>query len=194
MECCTKSTSSLLAIALASSLCGSAFAQRGEETIVLLPEGVELPDVVTNTIDLPKDENGAYRASEEAIAQSAKGIAIANAAREDGRTFGEQMATAAKENREVHTRSQMPDLSDLRPDHVPNNAAVPELPSNPRCRSDLSDRNDRSFRRTCRQTQPPATNPVRSGRAVALRHNTPVRMWTDQSGPSSYCSRVRSRR
>ena len=47
---------------------------------MLLPEGVELPDVVTNTIDLPKDENGEYRASEEAIAQSAKGIAIANAA------------------------------------------------------------------------------------------------------------------
>ena len=131
MECCTKSTSSLLAVALASSLCGSAFAQRGEETIVLLPEGVELPDVVTNTIDLPKDENGEYRASEEAIAQSAKGIAIANAAREDGRTFGEQMAAAAKENREVHTRSQMPDLSDLRPDHVPDNAAVPELPEQP---------------------------------------------------------------
>jgi len=128
---CMKSTSSLLAVALASSLCGSAFAQRGEETIVLLPEGVELPDVVTKTIDLPQDENGEYRASEEAIAQSAEGIATANAAREDGRTFGEQMAAAAKENREVHTRSQMPYLSDLRPDHVPDNATVPELPEQP---------------------------------------------------------------
>ena len=126
-----KSTSSLFAVALACSLCGSALAQRGEETIVLLPEGVELPDVVTNAIDLPKDENGEYRASEEAIAHSAKGIATANAAREDGRTFGEQMAATARENREDHVRGRMSDLSDLRPDDVPDNATLPELPEQP---------------------------------------------------------------
>jgi hypothetical protein len=126
-----KSTSSLFAAALACSLCGSALAQSGEETIVLLPEGIELPDVVADAIDLPKDENGEYRASAQAIAHSAQGLAIANAAREDGRAFGEQMAAAARENREDQTRGSMPDLSDLRPDHVPDNATLPELPEQP---------------------------------------------------------------
>src|SRR5688572_16649839 len=95
-----KSASSLVAAALACSLCGSALAQSGEETIVLLPEGTERPDVVTNAIDLPKDENGEYRPSEQAVAHSAHGLATANAAREGGRAFGEQMAAAARENRE----------------------------------------------------------------------------------------------
>jgi hypothetical protein len=121
----------MLTVALAMTLGGSALAQDGEATIVLLPEGAELPDVVTAALDLPKDENGDYRASEEGVAHSTKGLEIANEARADGRAFGEQMAASAKENREEHTRGQMPDLRDLRPDHVPDNAALPELPELP---------------------------------------------------------------
>jgi hypothetical protein len=125
------STSSLVAVALAWTLGGSALAQDSEGTMVLVPDGVELPDVVTDAIDLPKDENGEYRASAAGVEHSAKGLAVANAAREDGRAFGEQMAAAAKENREDHLRGRMPDLSDLRPDHVPDNASLPELPQQP---------------------------------------------------------------
>jgi hypothetical protein len=121
----------MLTVALAWALGGSALAQNGEETIVLLPEGVELPDVVTAALDLPKDENGEYRASAEGVAHSAKGLDIANAAREDGRAFGEQTAALAKENREDHARGRMPELSDLRPDQVPDHAALPELPERP---------------------------------------------------------------
>ena len=126
-----KSTSSLFAAALACSFCGLASAQSGEETIVLLPEGTELPDVVTDAIDLPKDENGEYRASAQAVASSARGLATANAAREGGRAFGEQMAAAAREGREDRARGPRPDLSDLRPENVPDNAALPEMPEPP---------------------------------------------------------------
>jgi len=126
-----KYTSSLFTAALACSLCGFAVAQSGEETIVLLPEGSELPDVVTDAIELPRDQNGEYRPSAQAVAHSAQGLATANAAREGGRAFGEQMAAAARENREDRARGPMPDLSELRPDHVPDNAALPELPERP---------------------------------------------------------------
>ena len=126
-----KPTNSLFAVALTCSLCGSALAQSGEETIALLPEGVELPDVVTDALDLPRDANDEYIASEEGVAHSAKGLATANAAREGGRAFGEEMAAAARENREAHTRGQRPDLSDLRPEQVPDNANLPALPERP---------------------------------------------------------------
>ncbi len=126
-----KATSSLFAAALACSLCVFASAQSGEETIVLLPEGTELPDVVTDAIELPKDENGEYRASTQAVAHSARGLATANAAREGGRAFGEQMAAAARESREDRARGSRLDLRDLRPEHVPDNAELPELPQPP---------------------------------------------------------------
>ena len=113
------------------TLCGYAFAQNGEETIALLPEDAELPDVVTAAIDLPKDANGEYRPSARAVESSAKGLATANAAREDGRAFGQSMAEQAKENRELRTRGGPPDLAELVPDQVPDHVTLPTLPERP---------------------------------------------------------------
>ena len=106
------------------ALSGYAFAQDGEQTIALLPEGAELPDVVTAAIDLPKDADGEYRPSVRAIESSAHGIATANAAREDGRAFGERMAAQAKEDRELRTRGE-------RPDQVPDDVSLPTPPEPP---------------------------------------------------------------
>src|SRR5262245_65993257 len=98
-----------LAAAALLALSGYAFAQDGEETLGLLPEDAELPDVVTAAIDLPKDADGEYRPSVKAVERSAEGIATANAAREHGREFGQSMAAQAKENRELHARGERPD-------------------------------------------------------------------------------------
>ena len=97
-------------------------------TITLMPEGAELPEVVTALIELPKDENGEYIPSAEGVANSADGLDTANRAREDGRAFGEAAAAAAQDNREDAGRGSMPDLGDLLPDHVPE---IPELPGPP---------------------------------------------------------------
>jgi hypothetical protein len=128
-----RSTSSLLAAALAWTLSGMVLAQDGEETIVLLPEKATLPEVVTAAIVLPTDDNGNYRASERGVERSAQGLAIANAAREDGRAFGEQMAAAAKDNRESHARHELPAPRDRVPDHVspPTPPERPETPASP---------------------------------------------------------------
>lgn len=112
-------------------LSGYAFAQDGEQTIALIPEGAELPDVVTAAIDLPKDADGEYRPSARAVEASAKGIATANAAREDGRAFGERMAAQAKEDRELRTRGERPDFAELLPDQVPDDVSLPTLPERP---------------------------------------------------------------
>jgi hypothetical protein len=125
-----KNTSAFVASALACLLSTSSMAQSGEETVVLLPEGAELPDVVTAAIDLPKDADGEYRPSAQAV-ESAKGLATANAAREDGRAFGAQMAANAADNREAHSRGARPDLSDLLPDQVPDHVSPPEVPTPP---------------------------------------------------------------
>ena len=113
------------------ALSGYAFAQNGEQTIALLPEDAELPDVVTAAIDLPKDADGEYRPSVKAVERSAEGIATANAAREDGRAFGESMAAQAKENRELRARGERPDVDDLLPEQVPDDVSLPTLPERP---------------------------------------------------------------
>jgi hypothetical protein len=118
-------------VAASLTLSGYAFAQDAEQTIALLPEGAELPDVVTAAIDLPKDADGEYRPSARAVDSSAKGLATANAAREDGRAFGQSMAEQAKENRELRTRGERPDLADLLPDQVPDHVTLPTLPERP---------------------------------------------------------------
>jgi hypothetical protein len=118
-------------VAASLTLSGYAFAQDAEQTIALLPEGAELPDVVTAAIDLPKDADGEYRPSARAVESSAKGLATANAAREDGRAFGQSMAEQAKENRELRTRGERPDLADLLPDQVPDHVTLPTLPERP---------------------------------------------------------------
>lgn len=113
------------------ALSGYAFAQNGEQTIALLPEDAELPDVVTAAIDLPKDADGEYRPSVKAVERSAEGIATANAAREDGRAFGQSMAAQAKEDRELRTRGERPDFGDLVPEQVPDDVSLPTLPERP---------------------------------------------------------------
>ena len=123
-----------MASALACSFSVASLAQNGEDTVVLLPEGAELPDVVTAAIDLPKDANGDYRPSVQAIDRSAKGLATANAARENGRAFGAQMAANAADNRAARSRGSRPDLSDRLPDQVPDHVtppSPPELPAAP---------------------------------------------------------------
>jgi hypothetical protein len=121
----------LVASALGCRLSTSSFGQNGEETVVLLPEGAELPDVVTAAIDLPKDADGEYRPSAKAVESSAKGLATANAAREDGRAFGAQMAANAADNRETHARETRRDLSEHLPDQVPDHVTPPEIPVTP---------------------------------------------------------------
>lgn len=126
-----KYASPFVASALACLFSASILAQNGEDTVVLLPEGAELPDVVTDAIDLPKDANGDYRPSVQAIESSAKGLATANAAREDGRAFGAQMAANAADNRAATSRGSRPDLSDRLPDQVPDHVTPPSLPELP---------------------------------------------------------------
>jgi hypothetical protein len=120
-----------LAAATLLTLSGYAFAQDAERTIALLPEDAELPDVVTAAIDLPRDADGEYRPSAQAVERSADGIATANAAREDGRAFGASMAAQARENRELRARGERPDFSDLLPEQVPDDVSLPTLPEQP---------------------------------------------------------------
>ena len=123
--------SAIIASAFACVLSASSLAQNGEQTVVLLPEGAELPDVVTAAIDLPRDADGEYRPSANAVESSAKGLATANAAREDGRAFGAQMAANAADNRETRARGSRPDLSERLPDQVPDHVSLPSLPEPP---------------------------------------------------------------
>lgn len=125
-----KNTSAFIASALACLLSASSLAQNGEETVVLLPESAELPDVVTAAIDLPKDADGEYRPSVQAVDSSAKGLATANAAREDGRAFGAQMAANAADNRETNSRgSPSPPEAPVAPPETP--VGPPETPVTP---------------------------------------------------------------
>ena len=82
--------------------------------------------VLTGKIDLPKDANGNYRPSVNAVDRSAKGHATANEARENGRAFGAQMAANAANNRETHAR-------ETHPDHPtpPSPPVPPETPVGP---------------------------------------------------------------
>ena len=107
---------------------GTAFAQSGAQTIVLMPEGAELPAVVTAAIDLPKDENGDYRPAAPALVNGARGLGIANEARENGRAFGEAMAAQAQENRENKARGGRPELP---PGQPPPDVPLPPLPDTP---------------------------------------------------------------
>jgi len=94
-------------------------------TIRLLPEDAELPDAITREIELPIDADGNLTVAEDGEANSTDGLTIANEAREDGRAFGEAAAAAAEANREEIGRGLIPNVEDLRPDHVPK---FPEFP------------------------------------------------------------------
>lgn len=110
---------------------GVALAQSGAETIVLMPEGADLPDVVTRVIELPRDAEGVYIPAPAGVENAARGLAIANEAREAGRAFGEAMAAQAQENRENNTRGGRPDLSGLPAAPVPPGVELPTLPEVP---------------------------------------------------------------
>lgn len=81
------------ALALAGT---SAFGQddanehAANSTMTVIPETAELPDAVTKELVLPDE------VSEAAREHSAEGLARANAAREDGRAFGQATAAAAR--------------------------------------------------------------------------------------------------
>jgi hypothetical protein len=126
-----KYISPFVALGLASLISASSLAQHGEDTVVLLPEGAELPDVVTAAIDLPKDANGEYRPSVQAIESSARGLATANSAREDGGAFGAQMAAQAADNRATNARGPRRDLGNRPPDQIPDHVTPPSLPDLP---------------------------------------------------------------
>jgi hypothetical protein len=126
--------SEILAIAAWTCVLGNwTFAEDGEQTMTLLPEDAESPDAVTKMLELPKNDEGEYIASEEGVTHSAEGLATANAARESGRAFGEEMAANARENHENFSRGVRPDLEDLLPgqvpDGIPDTPAVPEIPA-----------------------------------------------------------------
>ena len=118
---------SALALALGAA---SGLAQDDEPTMRLMPEHAAGPDAVTGDIELPRDVDGEYIPSDEGVTHSAEGLAIANAARENGRAFGEEMAAKAQEQRENLGRAEPPNLDTLLPDHVPGDA-IPELPGRP---------------------------------------------------------------
>ena len=127
-----KHTSLFVASALACLAGVSSLAQTGEETVVLLPEGAERQDVVTAAIDLPRDADGNYRPSVNAVESSAKGHATANAAREDGRAFGALMAANAANNRETLGRGTHPDHpTPPSPPGPPETPVRPPTPATP---------------------------------------------------------------
>ena len=100
-------------------------------TMTLLPENAQQPDAVTRELELPRDDEGAYRASQEGVENSAAGLEAANLAREDGRAFGQDTAAEAQENRENIGRESRPNLEDLLPDQVPDVPNLPDVPGPP---------------------------------------------------------------
>lgn len=137
-----RSAEFLSALSLAFLLsAGSAYAQatdedagnEGDLTITLIPDPeADLPEAVTKQISLPlpnaSDAGNEHSADGRAIADDRlerrqAGLDTAAEAREFGREFGENMAEAAKENRENFSRGNAPDLPAL-PD-------LPDLPDGP---------------------------------------------------------------
>lgn len=125
-----------LALAFSSSV---AFAQGDDDGnntedldvfIRVLPANADLPEAATREIELPVDEQGDPRPSDQGVEHGGSGLETANAAREDGRTFGQESAAAARENREDVERGSRPDPEDL-PDQVPNDPGPPDTPGPP---------------------------------------------------------------
>jgi hypothetical protein len=129
-----------IGVALASAFVGgSAIAQEARErgyeraalelTMILIPANAQTPDAVTKTIELPKDDgSGAYVPSAQGVEHSAQGLETANAAREDGRAFGQATAAAARDNRENASRASRD--ADT-PPRQPTPAETPDRPASP---------------------------------------------------------------
>jgi hypothetical protein len=111
----------LLAIGALTSaiICGAATAQddvqRGnkdavlELTMTLIPASAKTSAAVTAIIELPKESSGGELSSTQGVEHGARGLDAANAAREDGRAFGEAAAAAARDNRESAGRASRTD-------------------------------------------------------------------------------------
>ena len=97
-----------------------------QSTMDLIPANAQTPAAVTATIELPRNESGAYVPSAQGVAHSAHGLDTANLAREDGRAFGEAMAAKARDNRENVSRASRDAASAERP------PTPPETPDPPR--------------------------------------------------------------
>lgn len=89
-----------------------------ELTMTLMPEGANLPEAVTRTIELPppaSTRNGAAASADgiaranEARESREQGLDTAAEAREKGRELGEEMAEQARENREDAGRGRPPE-------------------------------------------------------------------------------------
>ncbi|HEX5420229.1 MAG TPA: hypothetical protein VFY39_09530 [Gammaproteobacteria bacterium] len=80
-------------------------------TMTVIGRNAKLPDAVTKQLELPKDDSGAYIAAQQGVDHSAKGLGTANAARADGRAFGEATAAAARQHAEV--RAEASDTAQL---------------------------------------------------------------------------------
>jgi hypothetical protein len=129
----------VIAAALAGVLCaGAALAQNAAEsgqvilgldlTMRLMPADAVVPDAVVATIELPRAEDGSFIPHDKAVERSGRGLTTANAARENGRAFGEAMAAAARENREDVTRGGRADATPSPPDQAADRPLVPERP------------------------------------------------------------------
>jgi hypothetical protein len=101
-------------------------------TMTLMPESAEESAAITNEIDLPKNDLEEYIPSAQAVENSPVGLDTANAARDDGRAFGEDAKNLAEDNRERFGRGgRTPDLDSLIPEEAPDTPSVPEPPSQP---------------------------------------------------------------
>jgi hypothetical protein len=124
----------VISVLASAAMCGTAAAQdapkRGnsgaalEITMTLLPANAQTPDAVTKVIELPKDADGNSIPSSAGVEHSAGGLETANAARENGRAFGEAASAAARENRENATRASRDAASGDR-------STPPETPDRP---------------------------------------------------------------
>jgi hypothetical protein len=95
-----------------------------DSTLTVIPEGAELPAVVTDNLDLPKHGED-YLPAVQGVEHGGAGLETANLAREDGRAFGEALAAAAEQSREDFEHGSKPDLGTLLPDQA---TSVPDVP------------------------------------------------------------------
>ena len=121
-----------------AAICGPALAQEQpprvpsvlELTMVLIPANAETPAAVTAKIELPKDASGNYIPSAQGVEHSERGLDTANAAREDGRAFGQATAAAARDNRENAVRAATGASEKERPT-PPETPETPDRPTPP---------------------------------------------------------------
>jgi hypothetical protein len=73
--------------------------------MTLIGATAALPDAVTRTLDLPKDDSGVFLASPRAVSRSAEGLTKANLALESGRAFGLATAETARDRARAESRA-----------------------------------------------------------------------------------------